>query len=131
MKKKWFLLVLISVILISGCTKITSVERSHKLKQIKVNKGVSGYLALFGGSINTNMYYCFYIVGENGSIVLKKVRYDKIEIYENENNNPYTKAIGRKVEYWGSKEDNYIYWDIWELHIPENSIIENFNVNLE
>ncbi|KKL06152.1 hypothetical protein LCGC14_2598880 [marine sediment metagenome] len=117
-------------IIVAGCSGVRNEQRTLELKQLAINKdnSISGTFFLGSGYINqdNDIYYYFYTKNENGVIRLRKAIYHRIKIIEDNNTKPYV-IVQIKCD---SNECWVPSYAEWEFHIPENSIIENYNVNL-
>jgi hypothetical protein len=122
--KKWLLVILSSLFLI-GCSCVTKTD-NYTLEQIqlKSNNVMSGTFFLGCGNINSNEQseYYFY-TNSNGAINLRRVYYKYVTIY-------YTKEKPKAIY----KENSGCcdsFQPIWEVYIPEGSIVNNYDVNIK
>jgi uncharacterized protein YcfL len=130
-------LILISLVLIA-CTSHTNeittpespyIPKEYKLRQLVLGQENSnsgnGDFFLGTGSIsyhsNVTTYFFFYTEDKDGKINLQKENSVNVSIYEDG---------GNKAIYWGFGNKDNDWWTIWELHIPPNSIKNNFQINL-
>jgi len=127
--KKLFIILLL--LLVFGCSKPLEFE----LKQITINKdnGIHGSFFLGCSQLyqSSDVYYYFYTKSPSGIIKLRKILYSYMSIIEDNSISP--KAVIECTP-WTDHDNiehsmsSYVNWCVY---IPENSIIENYDVNLK
>lgn len=88
---------------------------------------LSGHMHLRSGYINETMYYQYMVKLSNGGIVYNKVPESSATIYYTDDNN-------YRVEWYHVREWKWFLYessDIQRIYIPNGSVVEDYNIDLE
>ena len=113
MKKFVVFLIVLILLFIIACIPVSSCSQTFKLLSLDFHETLQGIFFLGSGTLEGNTYYFFYTEDEKGESRLRKVPYYRVSFYQD----------GGKVAILD--KDCYA----WELHIPKNSIKENYTLN--
>jgi hypothetical protein len=97
---------------------------------------VYGGFLLGSGNIESHPVYVFYEKTDRGSFVISWVDAYHAEIFMDENEQPYvilreSHVLGNKIrDRYGNLEND---WSVVyaEFHVPENTVIQTYNLNSE
>ena len=122
MKKLLSLTILLSVLLM-GCTESSPVGCENQIDLIysaSLDSEVRGSFFLAIGSVDERQRYYFYKETDDGGLKLDDVLASMVTIYQDESKAPYILHND-----WRCDPESF-----YELHVPEGTIIQNFNLNL-
>jgi hypothetical protein len=111
MKKLFLLACILLCIFATSCSEKPK-EHTYNLLSLDLQNSLEGQFFLGSGMINNDSYFFFYTEDEHGLCQLNKVYYRYLSFYQD-----------------GGKTATYTIEYVWVLHIPKNSIKENFKLN--
>lgn len=124
---KKFLMICLLLMSLIGCDSaaITYEKKFYRIKQLSLTNRQDAYVAfLSGGASEDTAYFEFYIQSPNGAITLKKVKTQFVTIYEKND----TYLAEETIKYYGQCD---CYPREWVLYIPENSIVNQIDINIK
>lgn len=128
---------ILSILVASGIGlffKQTLVQTdTYQLVSMRDAIGIQGNFFLGFGSVSDNPKYYFYKKLPNNGYKLQSLDADNVTIYQDDDKAPHVKVYGYDFK------NKYIQWfalpkgawySIYDVHIPANSIKQDFNLNL-
>ena len=111
-----------------------------QLEALSDTSQITGHGSLFYLTLNTNEMYLFYYKGEDGRLKFGKIDANKSEICEGD----YTPHIIRYTKYtrsqlnprlrkilFGEDKSDDPYENIYEIYVPEGTLVRNFKIDLQ
>ena len=94
--------------------------------------GVEGHFVLGSGSIESEMYYFYYVEGSNGGIVINKCESKNVEIVEKDIDKGYIVNYERRYNkpHWFFGFGTFIGDEKVMIEVPKGTIKYNYNVSL-
>lgn len=110
-----------------------SERNCHELSlaSLQDNQGTEGHFFLGSGYVESTMKFAFYYEVSNSSFRLRVIDADDATIYADEENRPYATVCevnGNDARQWFALD---LRSDIYELHIPEGSILSNYRLDAQ
>lgn len=96
--------------------------------------GIEGHFVLGSGSIESEMYYFYYVGGQNGGIIIDKVKAENVEIIEQDIENAY--IISGYMDYvnpnyfWTEGNSHCFATEYTRILVPRGTIKYSYNIQL-
>ncbi|EJT5937164.1 hypothetical protein N2W52_001932 [Clostridium perfringens] len=126
------LLVLFFSTIKTTTTTVNKEEKVENLVSMKFDNSINGEFYLGTGSINTDDYVVFY-TKEKNEIVRNKLKADNLKILTDSDKPKVKIIVNDRItqNHYCLRSLNPHHENVYELefHVPENSIMENINLN--
>lgn len=113
--------------------KITYIESEREIYALKDISGIEGNFYLFGGNVGDEYQYRYVINTPKGKQV-ETVSSEQYDVYIKEGNYK-PKVVCEKIEYTNKIFNNWFifpYKDYtYTIYVPNNTILNNYNIDLE
>ena len=108
-----------------------SERTCHELSLVSLqdNQGLEGRFFLGTGYIESAMKFAFYYESGPESFRLRVIDADDAAIYQDEANRPYALVCEVDTGRWRNWFAPDFRGDVYEMHIPEGSILSNYNLD--
>lgn len=127
------LLSILMFIVISSTAKTQDyIYKEQTIMCIADNSSIEGAKFLFSGYINEKQIYKTFVLNSDGSKSYKECDADNSKIYEDGENKivTYGTKFTNKIVIWLLNDEVQISQARYEIHIPENSITTEYNIDL-
>lgn len=96
----------------------------------KDGSATEGNFGIFGGTIDEEQYYFFYRRFADGHIEQGRIREADTVIYQDQESRAYIQVTRAdlQLEFWGV---NHTQGPVYEIHVPEGSVVQTVEFDLE
>jgi hypothetical protein len=139
-----FVGVIITSLILASSVPLVTTKTTNQINIVALSNGtqIQGESFLFAGEINQEPVYYYFQTTSNGGFVQNDISANNVTIYQDTINTGYILTINISRIAKPSYFKKYKNW-IWmfrtygipitttEIHVPPNTIVQQFNLNLE